>query len=98
MTPDIMHEWRMCTALFKGLQNELILKYLHKSSMRDSLLCPSHSGCAVQGIHTPVEEARINGQIGWVCSRTELKKNSDRQNNPHLDNEEKASSIQQSRL
>lgn len=76
----------------------LIHKYLHKSSMRDSLLCPSHSGCAVSGIHTPMEEARTNGQSGWVCSGTVLKKNSHRQNNPDLDNEDKTSSTQQSRL
>lgn len=89
--PDIMCEWRMCTGLFKGVQNELILKYLHKSSMRDSHLCPSQSGCAMSGIHTPLEEARTNGQFSWVCSGTELKKNSDRQNNPDLDNEDKIS-------
>lgn len=94
VTPDIMREWRLCTGLYKGLQNELILKNLHKTSMRDSLLCPSHSGCAVSGIHTPMQEARTNGRFGWVCSATELKKNSDRQNNPDLDNEDKTNSIQ----
>lgn len=98
LTPDTMCEWRTCTGLFKGLQKELILKYLHKSTMRDSHLCPSRSGCAVLGIHTPMEEARTNGWFGWACSGTELKKNSDRQNNPDLDNEDKISSIQQSRL
>lgn len=89
VTPDITCEWRMGTGLFKGVQNKLILKYLHKSSMRDSHLCLSHSGCAVSGIHTPLEEARTNGQFCWVCSGTELKKNSDRQNNPDLDNDDK---------
>lgn len=54
--------------------------------------------CAVSGIHTPMEEARTNGWFGWVCSGTELKKNSDRQNNPHLGNEDKTNSIQQSKF
>lgn len=94
----LLHVWRMCTGLFKGLQNVLVLKYLHKSSTRNSLLCPSHSGCAVSRIYTPTKEARTNGQFGWVCSGTELKKNSDRQNNPDLDNKDKTSSIQQSGL
>lgn len=97
ITPDIMHVRRMCTGLFKGLQNVLILKYLHKSSTRDSLLCPITQWlCYVRNTNT--NGGSQDKQFGLVSSGAVLKKISDRQNNPDLDNEDKTSSIQQSRL
>lgn len=48
-----MCEWRMCAGLFKGLQNELILKYLHKSK-HEGLTPVSITQwlCCVRNTHT----------------------------------------------
>lgn len=72
ITSDIMHVWRMCTGLFKGLQNVLILKYLHRAA-RGTHSCTHHTVAVLCQEYTH-QQSQDKWTVCWVCSGTELKK------------------------